>query len=151
MAGESKKFLGAEFVMESSGASLSDGSFATCADVTFIEADVDGFPMATFEFDLAAGGFSAAPTLGARILLYEQRFNSDGNQGPTVDANFRHHLIGEFRVDLADTQQYMSIDAPIHFFGADFAVEWLDGGSGTASIDSGWILRHTIWTYQPVA
>ena len=151
MANEAEKVLGTEYVMESSGASLSDGDFAACADATFETAEVGGYPMAIFEFDTAAGGFSAAPTAGAVINIYERAFNSDGSQGPVPDATYKHKFVGSFSVDPADAQQYFRGEWPIPFHGADYYVEWLDGGSGTASVDAAWVLRVTPFTYAPGA
>lgn len=151
MANAVQKVLGTEVIMETAGASLADGAFAECADATFGTAQINGYPMATFEFDTAAGGFSVAPTAGAIINLYERKRNSDGNLAPVVDASYKGDYIGTFLVDPADAQQFLSLDAPIHYYGGTYYVEWLDGGAGTASIDANWVLRVTPWTLQPSA
>ena len=147
MANDAIKTLGTEVVMESNGAQLSDGDFAACADADFLTANVGGFPLAIFELDIP--GFSVAPTAGATVSLYEQKFNSDGNQAEVPDATHKHDYIGSFAVDVADAVQNLSIVAPIHYFGADFYIEWLDGGAGTATLDTAWVLRVTPYTYTP--
>jgi hypothetical protein len=147
MAGQAIKVYGTEVTMESAGATLNDGDMPVCADVAFEVANVAGNPMATFEFDTAAGGFSVAPTAGAIINIYEQKFNSDGNQAPVPDATYKADFIGSFFVDVADVQQYLVADCPICFYGGDYVLEWLDGGAGTATVTTGWILRVKPWTY----
>lgn len=153
MANQVQKVLGTEVIMMAAGSSgsLSDGAFAECAQNTFGTTQIAGYPMATFELDTAAGGFSAAPTAGAIFNLYERKKNSDGNQAPVVDASYKGDYIGTFLVDPADAQQFLSLDAPIHYYGATFYVEWLDGGAGVASVDAGWELRVIPWTLQPAA
>jgi len=133
--------------MESSGAQLTNGSFATCADVTFGTAQVAGYPLAIFELDIA--GFSTAPTAGAFVSLYERKLNSDGNAAPVPDATYKYDPIGTFPVDVADEAQYLSLVAPINYFGGTYYLEWKDGGAGSASIDSTWVLRVTPFTYYP--
>lgn len=149
--GDAIKSYGAEVVMESSGATLSDGDMPVCADATFDTAAVGGRTMATFEFDTAAGGFSTAPTAGATINIYEQKFNSDGNQAPTPDANYKSDYIGSFIINPTDEQQFPSRDCPIGYYGGDYVLEWLDGGNGTATVTSGWVLRVKPWTFGPSA
>ena len=151
MAGNAIKIYGTEVTMESNGAQLSDGDMPVCADATFDTAAVAGNPSATFEFDTAAGGFSVAPTAGAAIHIYEQKFNSDGSQSPVPDATYKYDYIGSFSVDVADVQQYLSVDCPIHFYGGDYVLEWLDGGAGTATVTTAWILRVKPFTYGPSA
>lgn len=142
---------GTELVLEASGASISDGGFAEANDDDRQSTDNAGYPFGIFEFDTAAGGFSAAPTEGAIINLYEQTINSDSNDAPDVDANNRNKYIGSFVPDLADAQQYLVLGpVPINLDGGKYWLEWIDGGSGTASIDSGWDLRLTPVTYSDV-
>ena len=152
MANEAEYTLGTEVVMETSGASLTDGAFAECADGTFNTAAVGGYPQAFVEFDTAAGGFSAAPTAGATINVYERAFNSDGNQAPVVDSSNKNKYLGSWQIDPADAQQYLPpMLVNISYYGATFYVEWLDGGAGTASVDSGWVFRVTPATVAPGA
>ena len=135
------KILGTEVVMETNGAQLNNDAFATCADATFDTAAVEGLPFAQFEFDCAAGGFSAAPTDGAIINIYEMPFNSNGSQGPQIDATYKKNLVGHFSPDVADTQQFFITEGPINYYGGEYVLEWIDGGAGSASIDSAWIFR----------
>jgi hypothetical protein len=147
MANEAEKVFGTEVVMESAGSSISDGGFAACADADFLTAQVGGYPLGRFELDIP--GFSTAPTAGAVVNLYERKFNSDGNAAPTPDATYKNDYIGTFVVDVADAAQYLSIDAPINYYGADYYLEWIDGGAGSASTDANWVLRVTPWTLAP--
>lgn len=127
-------------------ASVADGGFAECTDDTRASTDNPGYPFGKFEFKTASGGFSAAPTAGAVINLYEQK--GDGtNDSPDVDANYKNDFIGSFVVDLADAQQWLRLIAPIYLDGAKYWIEWVDGGAGTASIDAGWELKLTPMTY----
>lgn len=146
-----KLLEGSVFVMESSGSQISDGGFFNCSEVNFLQADVAEFPFAIFMFDCAAGGFSVAPTAGAVINIYEQPFNADANQAPLPDATHKHGYIGSFPVDVADVQQRL-ITRPllINLYGADYSLEWLDGGAGTASIDTGWTLDVQLVTHEDV-
>lgn len=131
-----------EYVLAAAGSTsaISNGSIVQCSQDNLLVADVDGAEFAIFEFD-TGGTFSAAPTAGAVINVYERRFNSDGNQGPVVDANHKHHFIGSFNVDPADVAQYFVDVFPINFYGGDYYAEWKDGGAGTAQVSAGWELR----------
>lgn len=127
--------------------SISDGAFAECTDDTRASTDNPGYPLGEFVFTTAAGGFSAAPTAGAVINLYEQKLTDGTNDAPDVDASYKHDFIGSFQVDPADVQQRIAIIAPIYRRGAKYWIEWIDGGAGTASIDAGWKLELTPFTY----
>ena len=131
-----------EYVLAAAGSTsaLSNGSFVQCSQDNLGVADVDGAEFAIFELD-TGGTFSAAPTAGAVVNVYERRFNSDGSSGPDPDANFKFNLIGTFNIDPADVAQYRSSVFPIHFYGGDYFIEWKDGGAGTAQISAGWELR----------
>lgn len=137
---------GTELELAATGttSSISDGGFEECTDDTRTSSDNAGFPFGHFEFDTASGGFSAAPTAGAFIYIHEQAINSDSNDEPDIDANNRNPIVA-FRVDPADAQQYWrtKVPVPINSSGAKYWVEWVDGGAGTASLDSGWVLRLT--------
>lgn len=148
MAGEAIWSEGTTLTLMTTAAagSISDGAFAECTSDTRAAADNPGYPLGKFEFATAAGGFSAAPTAGAVINLYEQK--GDGtNDSPDVDANYRNDYIGSFIVDVADAQQWLRLIAPIYLDGAKYWIEWVDGGAGTASIDAGWELNLTPITY----
>lgn len=149
MANEAIFVFGSELILETaaSSASISDGGFRECDSDDRQSSDNAGYPLGVFEFSTAAGGFSTAPTAGAAIHLYEQKINSDSNDGPTVDGSYQHDLIGTFFVDVLDGQQHLSLTAPIHPAGGKYWLEWLDGGAGTASIDAGWELRLKPVTY----
>lgn len=144
---------GSEVVLEAAGAStaVSDDAYYECDSDDLQPADVDGKPFGRFEFSTAAGGFSAAPTAGAVIEVYEQRINSDGNDSPDVDANFQEYFIGSFIVDPTDTEQHFVDVFPINKTGGKYWIHWVDGGAGTASISAGWELRVTPTTYGPEA
>lgn len=147
MANEVLKNLGDEIVLETSGAAVTDGSFVELTDDDRQPGDNTGYVNAIFEFSTAAGGFSAAPTAGARINLYEQKINSDSNDAPDVDGNYEYDLIGWWEVNPTDEQQHLSIEAPIHRYGGKYWIEWLDGGSGTAQISAGWVVRLIPWAW----
>lgn len=131
-----------EYVLAASGSTsaVSNGSIVQCSQDNLLVDDVDGAEFAIFEFD-AGGTFSAAPTAGAVVNVYERRFNNDSNQGPVVDANFKHNYIGSFNIDPADEAQYRIAVFPVNFYGGDYYIEWKDGGAGTAQISAGWELR----------
>lgn len=135
--------LGTEIVLMAAGSSsaISDGAFAECTSDDLQPADVDGAEFALFEFD-AGGTFSAAPTTSGTVNIYEQTINSDGNDAPDVDANYKHDFIGSFTIDPADVAQYKAAVFPINHFGGKYWVEWLDNG-GTAQLSAGWELRAT--------
>lgn len=153
MANEVILSLGTELILANGAgspitASISDGGFAECTSDTRTSADDAGYMLGIFEFDTASGGFSSAPTAGAAIHLFEQKINSDSNDAPDVDANYEHDYLWTFNVDTADAQQYFrSPPLPICISGAKYWVKWVDGGSGTASVDAGWTLRLTPCTY----
>lgn len=135
------KVLGTEVVMESSGDAISNGGFFTCNENDFLTANVEGLPFAQFEWENAGSFFTAAPTAGAIINVYEMPFDSNGNQGPQIDSTYKKNYVGCFHPDEADAQQYLSFEGPINFYGGDYVLEWIDGGAGTAGIEATWILR----------
>lgn len=150
MANEALLNLGTELILETaaSSTSLSDGDIRECDSDDRQSTDNAGYPLGIFEFSTAAGGFSAAPTAGAAIHLYEQKINSDGSDAPDVDANYKNDYLYTFNVDPADAQQHFtSPPLPINRTGGKYWVEWVDGGAGTASVDAGWELRLTPVTY----
>ena len=149
MANEALLNLGTELVLETaaSSAQIDNGSFRECDSDDRQPANDTGYPLGLFEFSCAAAGFSVAPTAGAIINLYEQKINSDGSDAPIVDSTYANDYIGSFVVDVADSEQHLSILAPIHRFGGKYWLEWVDGGAGTASITLGWELRLTPATY----
>lgn len=130
--------------------SVADGAFAECTDDTRTSTDNPGYPLGEFVFTTAAGGFSAAPTAGAVINLYEQKITDGTNDAPDPDANYRSDFIGSFVVDPVDAQQRMAIVAPIYRQGAKYWIEFVDGGAGTASLDAGWSLTLTPVTFGSV-
>ena len=127
--------------------SISDGGFHECNDDTRAAADDPGFPLGLFKLKLAAGGFSAAPTAGAVLNIYEQK--TDGtDDADDVSASYKHDPLVSFPVRAADNQYtFYSRPVPICIWGGKYWVEWVDGGSGTASVDSGWTLDLTPCTY----
>lgn len=143
MSNEVLKNLGTELILETAGSStsLSDGDIRECDSDNRQPGDDTGYHWGFFEFSTAAGGFSAAPTEGAVVNLYEQKINSDGNDAPDIVSDYKHDWVGTFQVDPTDAQQHLSLEAPIHRYGGKYWVEWLDGGAGTASVDAGWELR----------
>ena len=147
MANEATLNTGTTLNLETSGASLSDTDFHECNDDTRTSTDNAGFPLGIFKFQTAAGGFSAAPTAGAVINVYEQK--TDGtDDSPDVDSSHKHDPLVSWAVDPADAQQtFYSRPVPICVLGGKYWVEWVDGGSGTASVDSGWTLDLTPCTY----
>lgn len=142
MSNETILNTGAEIVLGSSSSTsaVSAGAFAVCDIARRYDNDA-GYQLGVFELSTAAGGFSAAPTAGAAIHLYEQKVAINGEPAPDVDANNRHDYLGTFFVAPSDTQQHLSLVAPIHNSGGVYWLEWVDGGSGTASMDAGWELR----------
>ena len=145
------RVYGTEVVMESSGDAISNGNFFTCNEQDFLTAQVEGLPFAEFEFDNAGSFFTAAPTAGAVLNIYEMPFNSNGVQGPQIDATYRKNFIDAFHPDVADAQQYLMAEGPINFYGGDFVLEWVDGGAGTAGIEATWILRVKPFGFGPSA
>ncbi len=126
--------------------SVTNGTVRECADDTRAAADNPGYPLGKFEFTTASGGFSAAPTAGAVINLYEEK--SDGtNDSPAPASTYKSDYIGSFIVKPADERQYLRLIAPIWMDGAKYWIEWVDGGAGTASIDAAWELKLTPITY----
>ena len=138
----------------SSGSAVTDGSFAECTTADLVAADIDGMPLAVFELTLTAG-FSADPTAGAVINLYEQKIMTGGtNKAPGVDAGNPNDYIGSFIPDdapaTAGTAQYLRLEGvPINYLGGTYWIEWLDGGAGTAQIAATWKLDVTPYTYKP--
>ena len=150
MANEALLNLGTELILETSASSgsIADAAFSECDSDDRQPTDDAGYPLGIFEFSTETTGFSAAPTAGAAIHLYEQKINSDGNDAPDVDANYEHDYLWTFNVDPADAQQHFSSPPlPINKTGGKYWVKWVDGGAGTASVDAGWELRLTPVTY----
>ena len=154
MSDESIWVDGVELILETaaSSASISNGAFREFDSDDRQPGDSAGFPKGRFEFDGAAGGFSAAPTAGAVINIYEQTINSDGADSPEPDANNTAGFIGQITIDPADTQQkWVTKPLSLNKTGGKYWGEWVDGGSGTASIDAGWETRLTLTTLGPAA
>jgi hypothetical protein len=151
MANEALLNLGTELILETSASSgsISDGSVVECDSDDRQSTDDAGYPLGVFEFSTETTGFSAAPTAGAAIHLYEQKINSDGNDAPDVVAtNYEHDYLWTFNVDVNDAaQNFTSPPLPISRSGGKYWVKWVDGGAGTASVDAGWELRLTPVTY----
>lgn len=148
MANEALWSEGTTLTLGATGTTLQllDGDIEECADDTRVSTDNPGYPLGKFEFKTAAGGFSAAPTAGAVINLYEQK--GDGtDDSPDVAVAYKNDYIGSFIVNPVDQQQYLRIIAPIYLDGAKYWIEWVDGGAGGASIDAGWELKLTPITY----
>ena len=145
---------GTELILETaaSSASITDGSFRECDSDDRQSTDNPGYPTGWFEFDTAAGGFSAAPTAGAILNLYEQTINSDGADAPDPSATFLDGYLGTFTIAPSDTQQKLRIGPlSLNASGGKYWLEWVDGGAGTASIDAGWELRLIPTTLGPAA
>lgn len=146
MANEILLNPGTELILETSAssASISDGNFAECDSDNRTVADDAGYTLGIFEFDTETTGFSAAPTAGAAIYLFEQKINSDVSDAPDVASTYEQDHIWTFIVAPSDTQQFLvSPPVPINRSGGKYWVKWVDGGAGTASLDAGWELRLT--------
>ena len=139
--------------LEANGASISNDGIGVADDANMTSTDINGYPLAIFEFTTQTTGFSVAPTAGAAIHLYERKFMTGGtNQAPVVDSTYKNDYIGTFIVDVADAQQWLRIEGvPINYLGGTYYLEWVDGGAGTASLDAGWSLVCTPYTYAPAA
>jgi len=149
MANESLLNLGAELILETAAAAtaLTTAVPYECTSDDRQPSDNVGYSLGLFEFDTAAGGFSGAPTAGAKIHLYEQKINSDAADAPDVASTYLHDLIGSFIVKPVDELQHLSILAPIHRYGGKYWLEWVDGDGNTATVVLGWELRLTPATY----
>jgi len=154
MADEAIWIDGTELVLETaaSSASISNGAFREFDSDDRQPGDDAGYPTGRFEFDTDAGGFSAAPTAGAVINIYEQTINSDSTDSPDPDANNLAGFIGAITIDPADTQQnWVTRPLSLNKTGGKYWGEWVDGGAGTASIDAGWEVRLVPTTLGPAA
>jgi len=145
MANEAILNQGTELTLAATGttSSISNGAVQECTDDNRQPSDNAGYVLGLFEFDTASTGFSAAPTANAVIKIYEQKINSNAADAPDVATTFLYDLIGTLPVQPSDVQQYYSGIFPIHPNGGKYWVQWVDGGSGTASVDAGWTLRMT--------
>lgn len=153
-ANDAIRTLGTKITLMTSGSAITDAAFAEATTADLTQANIAGYPLGVFELDLAAG-FSADPTAGAVINLYEQKFMTGGtNQAPAVDSGNPNDYIGSFIPDdapaTAGTQQYLRIEGvPLNYHGATYWLEWLDGGAGTAQVAATWKLEVTPYTYTP--
>jgi hypothetical protein len=152
MANEALLNLGTELILESSGTSgaVADGAAPTeCDSATRASTDNTGYPLGIFEFSTdGTDPWNGAPTAGAAIHLYERKVNSDLNEGPVVDANYKHDYLYTFNVDPADAvQHFTSPPLPINRGGGRYYIEWIDGGTGVVQLQAGWELRLTPVTY----
>lgn len=135
--------------IESSGSSITDDSYVACS-TALTEANIAGRPYGIVKFKGATGGFSAAPTVGNVLAVFERR--TDGtDQEPVVDGNYEQHLLWTWTLDAADAQQTVYAIVPIWPMGATYYFYWKDGGTGTVSIDSGWTASIEPTTYGPSA
>ena len=146
MANESILIPGAELTLETTGdaLALANGDYEECTSDNRQPTDNAGYTLGIFEFDTAAGGFTADLTAGAIINIYEQKINSDGSDAPDVSAGNPNDYIGSFTPETgagSDIQQKLSTICPIHRYGGKYWLLWEDGGAGTAGIDLGWTLR----------
>jgi len=150
-ANDAIRTLGASKTLEANGASIANDAIGVADDANLTSADINGYPLAIFEFVSNSTGWSAAPTAGAAIHLYERKFMTGGsNQAPVVDTAYKNDYLGTFIVDSADAQQWLRLEGiPINYLGGTYYLEWVDGGAGTASLDAGWTLTVTPYTYKP--
>jgi len=152
MANELNQIKGTQLTLGSSGggntASVSDGGYAECVDDTRTASDSSGYVMGLFEFATNdSTAFSAAPTAGAVINVFEQKIVGGSNDAPDVDASYQNDYIGSFPVDLSTGVQYFEREMPINLNGGKYWINWVDGGAGTASLSSNWSLKLTPLTY----
>jgi len=149
MANEAIITLGTPLILETTGSSgsISDGSVVECDSDDRQPTDNAGYPLGIFEFSTETTGFSAAPTAGAALHLYEQKINSGGNDAPDIVAtNYEHDYLWSWTIDVNDVQQHLvTPPIPINRTGGKYWLKWVD--AGTASIDAGWELRLTPCTY----
>ena len=147
MANESILNPGTLLTLETTGdaPAVANGVYEECTSDNRQPTDNAGYTLGIFEFDTAAGGFSANLTVGATLDIYEQKINSDGADSPDVSADSPYDYIGSFPIEVAtaggDVQQKLSTICPIHRYGGKYWLFWNDGGAGVAGIDLGWTLR----------
>lgn len=141
--------VGSTVTLEASGASVAHTVFVAANDSELTEADVAGYDQAMFEL-ITAGTFSAAPTAGSYVNLYEQKYLANGTSlGPTPGTGYRGDLIGTFLVGNTDVAQNLRLEnVPINFYGGKYFIEFFDAG-GTVSISAGWSLKATPYTIAP--
>lgn len=141
MAERIERVPGTEVVLESSGALLADNTLLELTDDDLQLADVGGNFTATFEFD-ALGTFSGAPTAGNQLVVYEQKINSDGTDGPDVTTSYLKDRLFAWEFPATDAAHYLRKErVPINRSGAKYWIKWNDGGSGTVSISATWAMR----------
>ena len=153
MANEAILSLGTELVLETAAgsAALANGDYEECTDDTRTSTDNAGYPLGIFEFDTAntASPFTATPTAGAALHLYEQKINSNTADAPDVSATNEHDYMWTFSIEAANSvmQSFVTPPLPINRSGGKYWLRWVDGGAGTAGMDLAWELRLTPVTY----
>jgi len=150
MANEAILTAGTELTLAATGttSAVTDGSYAECTDDNRQSSDNAGYPLGEFVLTTAATGFSANPTSGCIINLYEQKIVDGTNDAPDVSGTYKHDYLGTFEVESGTTaRQRIALIAPIYRRGAKYWIRWLDGGSGTAQLSAGWELKLTPVTY----
>ena len=150
MANEAVWSAGTEITLEASGAAINNDEVGEAADAPRASTDDAGYPFGEFVLTTAATGWSAAPTAGCVVNLYEQK--TDGTtDSPDVDKDdYLHDYIGSFQVFADGTtngQQTLRCVAPIYREGGKYWLQVVDGGSGTAGLALGWSLKLTPVTY----
>lgn len=137
--------VGTRKVLESSGASLTDGAFGLANDAGYNRA-TDGLdaPDAVLDF---SGAFSVAPTNGA-IYVHCRPLNVVGaNPSDIPDANFSPWRTYILRLNDVTTTQYLQIPMPGIPAEFDAYIE-IDAGQ---TLSAGWTLAITPATEGPKA
>lgn len=151
MANELKYTYAASVGMETSGASLTNTSFAAAADSTLSSTNHSNYPLA--DFFLKTVGFSASIATGSQVVnLYRQDLDVAGDTSADATApatSFKSIYVGSFTIPplASNTTTYHTlIDVPISS-NCVFAIE----NSCGQTFNAGWALTCAPKSYIPGA
>ena len=141
------KVEGTELILESSGVSLTNTSFAQADNDTVAPADNAGYPLLDFEFQ---GAWATSTGINnGEVRLYSRKINFEGaSDAPEPDANYPRDLVGSFVPDaVISTQNLVLEGVPRSLREEQF---WIENATGQ-TLSAGWTLKAYPVTHRPSA
>lgn len=144
MANEIRRLYGTQKTLESSGASIASAAIGQ-ATTGYSSTDTLDYPDAVFALTCAFGG---APTAGTTISLVIAPQNIDGTSDAAAPtASYVHHFFGSFAHNGAAASQTLYCEVQNV---PKEGIVWLFNNATGQTLSSGWVLKMTPLSYQPI-